>query len=105
MAEYQDYSHSIVKKVDFLNFVELAKSVFDPQWRFLISLRKINSSDSMALKAFKERQVFCQMLAMQRSGERVLVASRAPRTRGSRRCNRPKKKRLCSGLHLVRRPL
>ena len=51
MAEYQDYSHSIVNKVDFLNFVELAKSVFDPQWRFLISLRKINSSDSMALKA------------------------------------------------------
>ena len=66
MAEYQDYTDPILNRADFLNFVELAKSVFEPQWRFLVSLRRINPSDSNALKTFKERQVFCQILAMQR---------------------------------------
>ena len=83
MAEYQDYSHSIVNKLDFLNYVELAKSVFDPQWRFLISL-KINPLDSIALKTFKERQVFCQILAMQRLAnykELLHWALKLPKTR------------------------
>ena len=66
MTEYQDYTQPILSKVDFLNYLELAKTVFRPQWRFLIGLRNVRSTDSKALKAFKERQVFCQILAMQR---------------------------------------
>ena len=39
MTEYQDYTQPILLKDDFVNYMELAKTVFRPQWRFLMGLR------------------------------------------------------------------
>lgn len=46
--------------------MELAKDVYDRQYRFLLSLRNITSEDSPELVAYKERQVFCQLMTLQR---------------------------------------
>ena len=51
---------------DWLNWMELAKDVYDRQYRFLLSLRNITSEDSPELVAYKERQVFCQLMTLQR---------------------------------------
>ena len=52
---------------DFMNYLILAKSVFDPQWRFLASLRSIDpKNETNTHTAYKERQVLCQIMALQR---------------------------------------
>ena len=63
---YQDYSMPIVSEKDFLVYLEIAKIVFEPHWRFLHGLRNVRPSDSKELRDFKERQVFSQILALQR---------------------------------------
>ena len=65
LTEYQDYSQPILLPHDWLAFQSIAKILFEPQWRFLASLRNINKNkDSPDLLAYKERQVFCQLLAL-----------------------------------------
>ena len=66
MIAYQDYSMPIVSEKDFLVYLEIGKLVFKPQWQFLIGLRNVCPSDSRELRDFKERQVFSQILALQR---------------------------------------
>ena len=67
MTQYQDYSKPILLPIDFLAFQNIAKQVFGKQWRLLASLRNTNQKkDSIQMFAFKERQVFCQLLALQR---------------------------------------
>eukprot|EP00956_Cyclotella_meneghiniana_P042471 scaffold248481_cov53-Cyclotella_meneghiniana.AAC.4 len=48
------------------NWMILAEDVYDKQWRFLLSLRNIASGDSEELIAYKKRQVFCQLMTLQR---------------------------------------
>ena len=66
MVAYQDYSMPIVSENDFIVYLDIAKIVFKPQWRFLRSLRNVRPSDSKAMCDFKDRQIFSQILALQR---------------------------------------
>ena len=67
MSRFQDYTQPIISNADFMLYLALAKHVFSDQWRFLASLRSIDAKkDSPALTAYKERQVFCQLLSLQR---------------------------------------
>ena len=66
MSQFQDYSKPLILEEDFYAFMELARLIYDKQWRFLISLRNIDKEDSHDLVAYKERQVFCQLMTLQR---------------------------------------
>ena len=67
MSRFQDYTQPIISNADFICYLELARKVFSDQWRFLAGLRSVNANnDSPELTAYKERQVFCQLLALQR---------------------------------------
>ena len=65
MSSLQDYSQPIICNDNFMNYLALAKSVFDPPWRFLASLRNIDpKNETDKLTAYTERQVFCQIMAL-----------------------------------------
>jgi len=67
LTTHQDYSQPIVAPVDFDNYLNLAKHVYSTKWRFLASLRNVDpKNDPPSLLAYKERQVFCELLALQR---------------------------------------
>ena len=67
MSSFQDYSQPIISNFDFDVYMEIAKKVFDPQWQFLGALRSIDrTNDDPGLTAYKERQVFVQLLTLQR---------------------------------------
>ena len=52
---------------NFMNYLTLAKSVFNPQWWFLASLCSSDpKNETGKLTAYKERQVFCHIMAPQR---------------------------------------
>ena len=61
------YTQPIIRDEDSIRYQEAAKHVFEPQWRFLASTRGLNirrSEMTPALIAYKERQVFCQILTL-----------------------------------------
>ena len=67
LTRWNDYTQPIIRDEDFLRYQEAAKHVFDRQWRFLASTRGLNrrrSEMTPALIAYKERQVFCQILTL-----------------------------------------
>ena len=67
MSRFQDYTQPIISNADFMLYLARAKHVFSEQWRFLASLRSVDAKkDSPALTAYKERQVFFQLLSLQR---------------------------------------
>eukprot|EP00956_Cyclotella_meneghiniana_P043219 scaffold258606_cov83-Cyclotella_meneghiniana.AAC.1 len=66
MSEFQDYSLPLMLEEDWNNWMTLAEDVYNKQWRFLLSLRNVTSSDSEELVAYKKRQVFCQLMTLQR---------------------------------------
>ena len=63
ITKFKDHSKSITSPTDFKKYLVLSKDVFGPQWKFLSALWK--ESDSAKLCAYKERQVFCTILALQ----------------------------------------
>ena len=66
MSFLQDYSQSIICNDKLMNYLTLAKSVFDPQWWFLVFLRSIDpKNETEELMAYKERQIFCRIMALQ----------------------------------------
>ena len=67
MCTYQDYSQPIISNLNFMIYMNMANKVFDPQWRFLAALRGIDCTrDDPGLTAYKKRQVFIQLLHLQR---------------------------------------
>jgi hypothetical protein len=67
MCKCQDYAQPVLSNYDFNTYLKLAKHVFNPQWRFLASLRGINpDKDDTTLISYTQRQVFSQLLTLQR---------------------------------------
>jgi hypothetical protein len=64
VSSFQNYTDPLILVDDWRNFVEVAKRVMDTQWRVLASYRNITSSDPPELVAYKERQIFCQLMTM-----------------------------------------
>ena len=63
MSTYQDNSQPLIFNLDFLIYTVIAKHIFDPQWRFLAALKGIDrTSHDVGLMAYKERQIFIQLL-------------------------------------------
>lgn len=66
ICKFNDYSQSIISKSDFQKYLDLSKQVFEPQWKFLSALRKIDkASDSMEMVHYNKRQVYSTILALQ----------------------------------------
>ena len=62
LTRWNDYTQPIILDKDFIRYQEVAKHVFEPQWRFLASARGLNKRRlemTPAVIAYKERQVFC----------------------------------------------
>ena len=67
LSQWNDYTKPIISPEDFNRFLEKAKTTYPKQWRFLAPLRNVNKKrDRAELHAYKERQVFCSILALQR---------------------------------------
>ena len=66
LSGWNDYTQPIISHEDFSRFLVRAKMVYPRQWKFLSGLRNINKKDRDELRAYKERQVFCTILSLQR---------------------------------------
>ena len=76
MTNYQDYSQPIVSNTDLLIWMRVAERVFDPQWRFLRSLRGNSTDDSPELAEYNKRRVAAKRVASTRRGRGECVAHR-----------------------------
>jgi hypothetical protein len=67
MSTFQDYTQPIISNVDMMMHMSVAKRVFNTHWRFLASLRGLDvDNDDPFVTAFKERQIFSQLMMLQR---------------------------------------
>jgi hypothetical protein len=66
MCSFQNYSQPIICTDNSTNYLALTKLVFDSQWQFLASLCSSDpKKDTDKLTAYKERQVFFQIMVLQ----------------------------------------
>ena len=66
ISTFQDYTQPIISNVDMMAYMSITKRIFNTHWRFLASLRRLDvDNDNPSVTAFKERQIFSQLMMLQ----------------------------------------